>query len=128
MTEIMARISSDARVEVIDDRSTLIKSVEAMAPPDAAYLARGLLACAVALSGQNPPKAGTIVGDAHMPVMKWMVGTSKVNGEPVLILTVPPGIELTFQMPSKGAKDLGNALLSQGEGTAPPEGHRGTIH
>jgi len=128
MAEIMARISTVAGVELVDERSRKVEALASMAPADAAYLARGILSCAAALSGPNPPKAGTIVGDAHLPVMRWVVGSSTVNGEPVLILSIPSGIELTFQMPPQGAKAMGAALIAQGEGSAPPEGQRGTIH
>jgi hypothetical protein len=128
MVEIMARVSAGARVELIDDRSAIIKSVVPMTPFDAAYLARGMLACAAALSGANPPKTGTTVGDAHLPVMKWVVGASRITGDPVLILSIPSGIELTFQLPPQTAKELGAALISQGAGSAPPGGHSGTVH
>jgi hypothetical protein len=73
MTEIMARISSGGCVELIDDSSAIIKSVDPMTPQDAAYLARGMLACAAALLGPNPPSAGAIGGDAHLPIMTWVL-------------------------------------------------------
>jgi hypothetical protein len=128
MTEIMARISSGGRVELIDDSSAIIKSVDPMTPQDAAYLARGMLACAAALLGPNPPSAGAIGGDAHLPIMTWGVSTSTVTGAPVLILSIPSGIELTFSITPEGAKEVGAALIAQGEDSAPPEGRTGTVH
>jgi hypothetical protein len=128
--ELMARIGPEGSVEISDEHSVPIKSVPAMTPYDAAYLARGLLACAVVLSG--PPTAaattGTIIGDAHLPVMRWKVATSVANGEPVLIFSVPSGIELTFQMLPHVAKELGEALIVQSQRSAPPGGQRGTVH
>ena len=128
MAEILARISQEGCVELVDDRSAKIEAVNSMTPHDAAFLARGMLSCAAALSGPKPPKAGTIVGDAHLPVIFWKVGSSNINGQPVLILSIPSGIELIFQMPPQGAKELGAALIAQGEGSAPLGGQRGTIH
>lgn len=91
MAEIMARIGPAGSVELIDDRSMVIPTVGAMTPMDAAYLARGMLASAVALSGPNAPSPGTIVGDAHLPIMKWAVGASSVTGDPVLIFRCHQG-------------------------------------
>ena len=126
MTEIMARISSGGRIELMDARSTT--SVEPMTPQDAAYLARGMLACVAALSSLNPPSDGTICGDAHLPVMTWVVSSSTITVAPVLILSIPSGIELTFAMTPEGAKEVGAALIAQGGGSAPPAGRTGTVH
>jgi hypothetical protein len=126
--ELIARIGPEGSVEITDERSVPIKSVPAMTPGDAAYFARGLLACAAVLSGANPAPAGTIIGDAHLPVMRWVVGTSAANGEPALIFSVPSGIELTFQMPPQAAKELGEALIAQSQRSAPLGGQRGTVH
>src|SRR5580700_3072720 len=119
MAEIMARISPQGGVELVDDRLVKIIAVDSMTPRDAAFLARSILSCAVALSGPNRPEVGALVGDAHLPIMTWKVSSSNINGQPVLILSVPSGIELTFQMPPQGAKELGAALIAQGEGSAP---------
>jgi hypothetical protein len=128
MVEIMARISPEGGVELADDRSAKIEAVDSMTPLDAAYLARGLLSCAAVLSGPNPPKVGIIGGDAHLPVVRWTVGVSKFTAEPVLILSFPPGIELTFQIWPQGAKELGAALIAQAQGSAPLGGQSGTVH
>jgi hypothetical protein len=127
MTEIMARIGQNGDVELIDDRSAKIEAAGSMTPHDAVYLARGILSCATALSGPNPPKPGAIVGDAHLPVVKWTVGASTFTAEPVLILSVPSGIELTFAIWPQGAKELGAALLAQAQGS-PLERQSGTVH
>jgi hypothetical protein len=128
MAEISARVNAQGSVELINGQSATIESATAMTPLDAAWLARGLLACAAALAGPTPPAAGAIGGDAHLPIMTWAVGSSTITGKPVLVLSIPPGIELTFVMPAQGAIAVGEALVAQGEGTAPPEGHRGTVH
>ncbi len=127
MAEIMARVTPQGKVELVRKQSERIEGVN-LAPTDAAHLARGILACAAALSGANPPKAGTIGGDAHLPVMHWGVGTSNINGAPILILSVPSGLELTFQLPEKTARELGSALVARGRGSAPAGGQRGTVH
>lgn len=96
-----------------------------MSPEDGAYLGRGMLACAAALCGPNPPESGTVIANVSLPVTKWVVG-SDANGGIVLALTIPSGIELTFQMPQHGAMAIGVALAAQAEGSA--KGHSGTIH
>lgn len=128
MTEIIAKVGPDRGIELVEHRAGKMHLVGSMTPQDGAYLARGMLACAAALSGPNPPAAGTVVGDVHLPVAKWTVSASSSNGEPVLILTIPSGIELTFQMSRHGAQEIGAALVAQGQGTAPLWGHSGTIH
>lgn len=42
MTEIMARISPDGRIELADERSAKIQAVDAMPPRNTAHLARGM--------------------------------------------------------------------------------------
>ena len=128
MSETLARITTDNRVELIKGGMSKIDGADPMTPTEAAFFARGVLACAVALSGPNPPPAGSIGGDAHMPIMSWVVGCSNDTGLPAMIVTVPSGIALTFVMPPKGAIELGQALVAQGNGLAPPEGQRGTVH
>jgi len=95
MTEVVARINAEGRVELIDVRTARIESAATMTPFDTAYLARGMLACAAALSSASPPKAGAIGGDADLPVMKWVVTSSTLTSQPVIIFSIPPGIELT---------------------------------
>ncbi|MGB8898726.1 MAG: hypothetical protein WCC90_05520 [Methylocella sp.] len=81
MTEIMARINAEGRVELIDDRSARIEAAATMTPFDTAYLARGMLACAAALSSASPPKAGAIGRDTDLPVMKWVVTSSTLTSQ-----------------------------------------------
>jgi len=128
MAEIIARIAADHKIELTSDGTAKLSGTDPMTPEDAAFLARGILACAATQSAPNAPPPGTIVGDAHLPPMTWGVGVSPLTGEPILVLSVPPGIELTFVMPPQGAIALGRALVARGEGTAPPEPQRGTVH
>ena len=129
MSETIAKIAPDRKVELVnDDRMQKIEAVEAMDPQNAAFLARAILACSAALSGPHPPSVGTVGGDAHLPIVRWIVSSSNITHEPVLILSIPPGIELTFVMPRHGARELGDALIAQAQGTAPVEGQRGTVH
>ncbi len=127
MAETMARISAEGRVELIDSLSAPIESVAPMTPLDAAYLARGVLACAAALSSAYPPAAGAIVGDADLLINRWVVSTNRVTGKPVLIFSIQPGIELIFELTPQGAEELGAALMARGRG--PNLGEvRGTVH
>lgn len=127
MAEILARIDLHRNVELVDDQS--IKIATNLTPFDAAYLARGMLACAAALSGTNPPQIGAIGGDAHLPILSWAVGISNDTGGLVMILSILPGIELTFAITAQGAKEMGNGLLRQTDKVLPPElWDRGTVH
>lgn len=128
MTEILARISATNGIELVNERSEKIEGAGTLTPHEAAYLARGMLACAAALSGANPPTTGALGGDAHFPVMQWKVGASAFNGEPLLLITIPSGIELTFQMPPQGAIQMGVALVNRGQGTEPLGLQSGSIH
>jgi hypothetical protein len=128
MSEIIARISADSGVELITEQNKIIEAVGSLSPMDAAYLARGIFSCAATLSGPNPPESGALVGDAHLPPLAWKVGISRPEGHPVLILSVPPGIELTFLLPAEHAKKIAAALVAQADGVSPPEGQRGTLH
>ena len=126
MAEIIAKVGPDRGLELVEHRSGKAHVVGLMTPEDGAYLARGMLACAAALCGPNPPAGGTIIADVHLPITKWSVGSSNVDGDTVLVLTIPSGIELVFQMPRQGAKEIGAALVAQGEGSV--RGHSGTMH
>jgi hypothetical protein len=127
MGEILARVSSNNGIELVDDRSGKIEAVGSMTPEDAAFLARGILALATALPSRYPPKVGALGGDARLPVAKWTVGASIFTGEPVILLTLPSSIELTFAIWPDGAKGLGTALLAQAQGS-PVERQSGTMH
>ena len=127
MAEIIPKVSPERGIELVEHRAGKPHLLGMMTPPDGAYLARGMLACAAALSGPNPPAAGEMVGDLHLPVTKWTVAASSKNGEPVLILTIPSGIELTFQLTRHGAQEIGAALVAQAQGTARLWGHSGTM-
>jgi hypothetical protein len=126
MAETLARIGGHGNVELIDDETSKVSG--SFAPFDAAYLARAILACAAILSGQNPPKAGVVIGDAQLPVIKWIVGISNLSGEPLLALSIPSGIEMSFQLTRQGARDLGAALIEQADRPKSLEHGRGTVH
>jgi hypothetical protein len=128
MTEIMGRIGPDGTVEMADDRSVRVEGVDPLTPSDAAFLGRELLSCAAALSGTNPPVAGTSIPDAHFPIIAWATGPHPNTGAPTLIVKIPPGIELTFQLTMQGAKEMGGGLVVLGQGLTPSGGSRGMIH
>jgi len=127
MAEIIPKVSPDRGIELVEHRAGKTHLLGLMTAPDGAYLARGMLACAAALSGPDPPAVGDVVGDLHLPAIKWTVAASSRNGEPVLVLTIPSGIELTFQLSRHGAQEIGAALVAQAQGTAPLWGHSGTM-
>jgi hypothetical protein len=127
MTETLARIDQEGKVEFVDEKLVRI-AAPSMSADEAAFLARGLLACAAALAFNPPPEAGPIGGDAHFPILKWVLTTVRATGKPVIIFSIPPGIELTFQMTPQLEKELGAALVAHEEGRPPPEAQTGTVH
>lgn len=124
MSGIIPRIGADKKVELTEGGSATL--ADPMTAKEAAFLGRGILACATATLAPNAP-LGALVGDMHLPIIKWATGTNPL-GEPVLVLSVPPGIELTFQMPALTLRTLGEALLSQANRTSSSMGHGGSVH
>src|SRR6185312_2865611 len=126
MTEIVARIAAEDAVELVKLDSSLIASIS-MTHAEAAYLARDLLASAAALSSPIKPKVGAMVADAHIP-FAGKLGWSNINGNPVLSISVPPGVDLTFEMTREVAKQLGAALTAHAEQKSPLGDHPSTVH
>ncbi len=104
MDEVIAKIGPEANIELVEHHSGKIRSRFFMTPQDGAYLARGILACAAELCGSDPPPAGSIIVDEHIPVLRWTVDAS--HGELVLTVTIQSGIELAFKMPLQDAKSV----------------------
>jgi hypothetical protein len=97
-----------------------IANVDSLAPIDAAFLARSLLACAGLLALDQSVKVGSLPADLHIPVLKWVVTTKTGTSIPVIVFSIPPGIDLTFQMSPQVEKALGEALVAHAEGDQPP--------
>ena len=117
MTEILARISAEGGVELIDDKSNLIEGIGSLSPNDAAYLARGILACAAG-TGSQPP--GTIGGDVPLVVSVTQVGANRF-GQISIKLTVLQGTELTFVLSPEAAKSIVDGIKKQPNLHFPPE-------
>jgi hypothetical protein len=128
MSETIARIGPDRNVELVDERMVKISGAVPMTPADAAFLARSLLSCAALISLEKSPQVGALCADAHFPVLKWMITTQKGTSKPVVIFSIPPGIDLTFQMSSQVEKELGAALVAHSEGSPPPERPPDIVH
>lgn len=128
MSETIGRIGHDGTIELADERSVKLDKVSPMTPHAAAFLGRELISCAIALSGTSPPPVGTSVADAHLPIISWITGPHPNTGVPTMVLSIPSGIELTFQLTMQGAKELGAGLMALAQGLAPPGGSRGVVH
>lgn len=102
MDELIAKVGPEANIEIAEHHAGKIRSRFFLTPQDGAYLARGILACAAALCGPDPPQAGTVFADSHLPVLKWNVDAT--HGEILLTVTIRSGIELHFRMPQQNAK------------------------
>jgi hypothetical protein len=101
MDEVIAKIGPEANIEIVEHHSGKVRSRFFVTPQDGAYLARGLLACAAALCGPDPPQAGTIFSDSHVPALKWATAAS--DGGFLLTIKIRSGIELSFQMPAQSS-------------------------
>jgi len=121
MSETMARIGLDGTIELADERSAKIDSVAQMKPLDAAYLARGLLACSASFFDTKPPNVGAIIGDSHFPVIKFAVSVGTETKMSVIVLTIPPGIDLVFQLSPQIEREMGAALVAHANGEELPE-------
>lgn len=99
MDEIIAKIGPEANIEIVEHHSGKVRSRVFVTPQDGAYLGRGLLACAAALCGPDPPQAGTIYADSQIAALKWLVEPSE--GGFLLTIKIQSGIELSFQLPAQ---------------------------
>jgi len=128
MGENIASIGEGGTVELVDEKMKKIAGAFPMTPDDAAFLARSLLACAATLAFDKSTKAGTLCGDAHLPVLQWKVRVGTASGLPVLIFSIPPGIDLTFQLSQQVERELGATLTAHAQGLPPPELPPGVVH
>jgi hypothetical protein len=118
MGETMARIAEGGKVELVNERMTQVAAP--MTAEDAAFLARELFCCAAMLAfGQA--KIGALGGDGQIPVLKWTIGFGRDSRMPIVIFSIPPGIDVTFQLSPQVEKELGAALVAHSEGDKPPE-------
>jgi hypothetical protein len=121
MGETIARIAEGGNVELTDERMIRIAGLEPMSPESAAFLARSLLACAAILTLDKSVRVGVLIADVHIPVLKWTVSVGTDSRQPVVMFSIPPGIDLTFQLSSQVESDLGAALTAHAQGLPPPE-------
>jgi hypothetical protein len=103
MDEIIAKIGPEQSIELVKYHAGKTASLGHMTPQDGAYLARGMLACAAALCGPDPPLVGTVIADAPLPVVQWAVRPSD-GDDFVLTVTIQSGIDLTFRVPRSSEK------------------------
>jgi hypothetical protein len=122
MSETIAIIGQDGKVELVDDRMIKIAGVSAMSPEDAAFLARSLLSCAAVLAANNPsPKIGALCDGAHLPVLKYTIRTMTETRRPLITFALPPGIDFDFQMTPEQAKNFGQDLVAHADGLPAPQ-------
>lgn len=119
MTEIIAAIQPDGNIALVDNRNKKIIETT-LNQLDAAYLARGLLSCAAMLAAGQAPQGKPIIADVHFPVLKWAVNKQTGTGNHVIVFSIPPGIDVIFQMTPTIEKELGEALIAHAEGLPPP--------
>jgi hypothetical protein len=119
MSELTIKIGPNDTIE--------LTAVAKLTPMDAATLARTLFAVAALSSVQQAPPIGTIMTgtDAHHPILKWVVTKNTHNGRPTIVFSIPPGIDVTFQITPQNEKELGEALVAHADGLEPPPMPRG---
>ena len=103
MDEILAKIGPEQSIELEKFHAGKTATLGHMTPQDGAYLARGMLACAAALCGPDPPLVGTVIADAPLPVLHWAVKPAE-GDDFVLTVTIQSGIDLTFRVPRSSEK------------------------
>ena len=103
MDEILAKIGPGQSIELEKFHAGKTAPLGHMTPQDGAYLARGMLACAAALCGPDPPLVGTVIADAPLPVLHWSVKPAE-GDDFVLTVTIQSGIDLTFRVPRASEK------------------------
>jgi hypothetical protein len=128
MGETIAMVGQGGKVELIDSRMVKIDGVSSMTPAEAAFLARSLLSCAALIALGATPNIGAVVADLHFPVLKWSVTLQSGTPVPVVIFSVPPGIDLTFQLSPQVEKELGVALAAHAAGDRPLEQPPRRVH
>jgi hypothetical protein len=121
MSETIARIADGGKIELVDEGLVRIVGAQQMTPEEAAFLARGLLACAAALTLDQPVKPGAMLGDLHLPVLKWTVNVGTQSRSPVIVFSIPPSLDLTFQTTKQIETELGTALIAHSKGGQSPE-------
>lgn len=121
MAEPYAQTAAGGLIEIVNGEGQ-------MDPLRATYLARDLLACAVAQLSQNAPPVGVIVPDAHIPVMAFAVGESPLTGDISLRLTVPPDLQLSFRLSLETAHAIGLALRNPPGTTLSPGSPDDVVH
>jgi hypothetical protein len=128
MRETVARIGQDGTIELVDEKMVPIAGTAPMTPSDAAFLARSLLSCAALISIEKSAKIGTLCADAHFPVLKWTITAQTETRKPIIIFSIPPGLDLTFQMSPQDEKKFGAALIAHSEGLPPPQRPPDLVH
>lgn len=89
-------------------------------PSEAAVLGRALLAASAVCRSLPPkPPAGSVINDCHFPVLRWETGVSNVNQSPIMRVTLPGGVQLTFEVAKEAAKEFGAALTAEGKRNKP---------
>jgi hypothetical protein len=107
MSETIARIAQDGKIELVDDKMVRIAGLAPMTPEDAAFLARGLLSCAVVLAVNQSTEVGALCDGAQFPVLKYAIKTMTDTRRPLMTFSLPPGIDFSFQMTPEQGKNFG---------------------
>jgi len=101
------------------------KEVFTLTPREATRAGVALLAAStVCHSKSRRPPSGTKIENCHFPVTAWSTGRSVANGEPVLLLTIPGGQVLVFQLTDPTSEAVGRALIREKEAGRPPSGQK----
>jgi hypothetical protein len=83
-----------------------------------------LAASVVCHSKSRRPPPGTKIENCHFPVTTWSTGRSTANGHPVLLLTIPGGQVMVFQMTGTMTEAVGRAMVREAEAGRLPTGQK----
>jgi len=121
MSGTFAKVKQAGHIELVAENLSPIAGADKMTTMQGAELARSLLACSAILTFEPSPKEDVVPADVHLPVAKCQVGTRPGTRIPIIVFSVPPGVDLTFQLSPEGAKELGEMLIACADmGSAAP--------
>jgi len=120
LAEIIPRVTPGGMIDFVDEKERPIPGAAPISPMDAALMARELLCTAAQIHAA--PGKGTalkLVADKPLTITRVADGRVRLIETPVLLLTIAPGLTLTFLAPPETIAELRMALDRLSGMTAP---------
>jgi S-formylglutathione hydrolase FrmB len=117
----------DWRAELAADNHVTVRHgahIFELSATEAMRAGLALMAASVIANSKQQPPVGTPIENCHFPVTAWSTGRSVANGEPVLLLTIPGGQVVVYQLTGLSAEAAGQALVAEAKAGRRPSGQR----